>query len=165
MATKLGRMIASLDGLLPIMSHYPLITRPCEIRGSLTGRGSARKHLRRHRLLVLSFLSYFQNHLRFYLVSGIMGIYCTLDMLSLHSSECVSKLVDLAVGRLKEKIADNVFKIKVSFHKFRIQIINFYSYNVKCFFNKHFLIKDKKVIIRCTTIEDNFKDTRNPLKS
>ena len=52
MATKLGRMIASLDGLLPIMSHGPLITWPCEIRGSLTGRGSARKRLSRHRLLV-----------------------------------------------------------------------------------------------------------------
>ena len=53
MATKLGRMIASLDGLLPIMSHDPLITWPCEIRGSLTGWGSAYKRLCRHRLLVL----------------------------------------------------------------------------------------------------------------
>ena len=52
MATKLGRMIASLDGLLPIMSHDPLITWPCEIQGSLTGGGSARKRLIRHRLLV-----------------------------------------------------------------------------------------------------------------
>ena len=40
MANKLGRMIASLDGLLPIMSHDPLITWPCEIRGLLTGGGS-----------------------------------------------------------------------------------------------------------------------------
>ena len=38
-ATKLGRMIASLDGLLPIMSHDPLITWPCEIRDSPTGGG------------------------------------------------------------------------------------------------------------------------------
>ena len=53
MATKLGRMIASFDGLLPIMSHDLLITWPCEIRGSLTGGGSARKCLGRHRLLVL----------------------------------------------------------------------------------------------------------------
>ena len=53
MATKLGRMIASLDGLLPIMSHDPLITWPCEIGGSLTGGGSAPKCLSRHRLLVL----------------------------------------------------------------------------------------------------------------
>ena len=52
MATKLGRMIDSLDGLLPIMSHYPLITWSCDIRGSLTGGGSARKRLNRHRLLV-----------------------------------------------------------------------------------------------------------------
>ena len=52
MATKLGRKIASLDGFLPIMSHDPLITWPCEIRGSLTGGGSARKRLNRHRLLV-----------------------------------------------------------------------------------------------------------------
>ena len=52
MATKLGRMIASLDGLLPIMSHDPLITWPCEIRGSLIEEGSARKRLSRHRLLV-----------------------------------------------------------------------------------------------------------------
>ena len=53
MTTKLGRMIASLDGPVPIMSHDPLITWPCEIRSSLTGRGSARKHLSRHRLRVL----------------------------------------------------------------------------------------------------------------
>ena len=53
MATKLGRMIASLDGLLPIMSHDPLITWPCEIRGSIAGGGSACKRLRRHRLLVI----------------------------------------------------------------------------------------------------------------
>ena len=52
MATKLGRMITSLDGLLPIMSHEPLITWPCEIRGSPTGGGSARKRLSPHRLLV-----------------------------------------------------------------------------------------------------------------
>ena len=51
MATKLGRMIASLDGLLPIMSYDPLITWSCEIRGSLTG-GVASKRLSRHRLLV-----------------------------------------------------------------------------------------------------------------
>ena len=50
MATKLGRMIASLDGLLPIMSHDPLIKWPCEIQVSLTGGGSARKRLGRHRL-------------------------------------------------------------------------------------------------------------------
>ena len=52
MATKLGRMIASLDGLLPIMSHDTLITWPCEIRGSFTGGGSVCKCLSRHRLLV-----------------------------------------------------------------------------------------------------------------
>ena len=52
MATKLDRMIASLDGLLPIMSHDPLITWPCEIGGSLTGGGSVRKRLSRNRLLV-----------------------------------------------------------------------------------------------------------------
>ena len=39
MATRLGRMIASLYGLLTIMSHDPLITWPCEIRDSLTGGG------------------------------------------------------------------------------------------------------------------------------
>ena len=48
METKLGKMIASLDGLLPVVSHDPLITWPCEIRGSLTGGGSARKRLSRH---------------------------------------------------------------------------------------------------------------------
>ena len=48
MATKLGSMIASLDGLLPIMSHDPLIIWSCEIRGSLRGGGSARKRLSRH---------------------------------------------------------------------------------------------------------------------
>ena len=52
MATKLGKMITSLDGLLPIMSHDPLITWPCEIRGSLTGGGSTRKRLSRQQLLV-----------------------------------------------------------------------------------------------------------------
>ena len=52
MATKFGRMIASLDGLLPIMFHDPLITWPCEIQGLLTGGGSAHKQLSRHRLLV-----------------------------------------------------------------------------------------------------------------
>ena len=52
MATKLGKMIVSLDGLLPIMSHDSLITWPCEIRGSFTGGDSARKHLSRHRLLI-----------------------------------------------------------------------------------------------------------------
>ena len=45
MATKHGRMMTSLDGLVPIMSHDPLITWPCEMRGSLTGAGSARKRL------------------------------------------------------------------------------------------------------------------------
>ena len=61
MATKLGRMIASLDGLLPIMSHDPLITWPCEIRGSLTGGGSARKRLSRQRLLVKMFFDLVNN--------------------------------------------------------------------------------------------------------
>ena len=51
MATKLGRMIASLDGLLPIMSYDTLITWPFEIQGSLTGGGSACKRLSRHQLL------------------------------------------------------------------------------------------------------------------
>ena len=50
--TKLGRMIASLNGLLPIMSHDTLIAWPCEIRSSLTGVDSARKCLSRHQLLV-----------------------------------------------------------------------------------------------------------------
>ena len=54
MAIKLDRMIASLDGLLPIVSHDPLITWPCEIRGSLTGGGSACKRLSHHRLLLLN---------------------------------------------------------------------------------------------------------------
>ena len=35
------------------MLHDPLISWPCEIQGSLTGGGSARKRLSRHRLLVL----------------------------------------------------------------------------------------------------------------
>ena len=49
-------MTASLDGLLPIMSHDPLITWPCEMRRSLTGGGSARKRLSHHRLLVNNLL-------------------------------------------------------------------------------------------------------------
>ena len=40
MATKLGRIIASLNGLLPIMLHDPLIIWPCEIWGSRTGGGA-----------------------------------------------------------------------------------------------------------------------------
>ena len=52
MATKLGRMMTSIDVLLPIMSHDLPITWPCKIRGSLTGGGSARKGLIRHRVLV-----------------------------------------------------------------------------------------------------------------
>ena len=55
-ATNLRRMIASLDGLLPMMSHDPLITWPCEIWGSLTGGGSACKRLSHHWLLVPSVL-------------------------------------------------------------------------------------------------------------
>ena len=52
MAKTLGRMMTLLDRLLHVMSHDPLITWPCEIRGSLTRRGPARKRLSRHRLLV-----------------------------------------------------------------------------------------------------------------
>ena len=48
MATKLARMIASLHGLLSIMSHGSFVTWPCEMRGSLTGGGSARKRLSHH---------------------------------------------------------------------------------------------------------------------
>ena len=36
MANKLGRIMISLDGLLPIITHDLLIMRPCEIRGLLT---------------------------------------------------------------------------------------------------------------------------------
>ena len=39
MANKLGKMMISLDGLLPIMSHDPLIMWPCELRGSPTKGG------------------------------------------------------------------------------------------------------------------------------
>ena len=39
MAIKLGRMMTSLDGLLPIMPQDSLIMCPCEIWGSLTGGG------------------------------------------------------------------------------------------------------------------------------
>ena len=55
MATKLGRMMCSLNRLLPIMSHDFLITWPCEIRRSFTGGGSVRKRLSYHRLLVYVF--------------------------------------------------------------------------------------------------------------
>ena len=41
MATKLDRTMTSLDGLLPMMSHEPLITWPCKIQGSITRGGSA----------------------------------------------------------------------------------------------------------------------------
>ena len=42
MTIKLGITIPSLRGLLPIMSHDPLITWPCEKQDSLTRGGSAR---------------------------------------------------------------------------------------------------------------------------
>ena len=50
MVTKLGRMMAYLDCLLPGKSRDPLITWPCKI-----GVGSARKRLSRHRFLVVNF--------------------------------------------------------------------------------------------------------------
>ena len=56
MATKLSRMMTSIDGLLPTMSHDSLITWSCKIQGSFTGGGSARKRLSRRRLLVYSLL-------------------------------------------------------------------------------------------------------------
>ena len=56
MTTKFRRMMTSLDGLLPTMSHYFLITWPCDIQGSFTGGGSASKRVSRHRLLVYSLL-------------------------------------------------------------------------------------------------------------
>ena len=34
MATNLGRIMTSVNVLLPIMPHDSLITRPCEIRDS-----------------------------------------------------------------------------------------------------------------------------------
>ena len=52
MTNKLDRIMTSLDGLLPIMSHDPLITWPCEIRGAIIGTSSTCKRLSRHRLLV-----------------------------------------------------------------------------------------------------------------
>ena len=54
-ANKLDRMMTSLDGFLPIMSHDLFITWPCEIRGSRIGGGSPRKRLSRHQLLVVIF--------------------------------------------------------------------------------------------------------------
>ena len=51
-STKLERMMTSIDELLPVISHDPLITWPGEIRGLPTGGGSARKHLNHHRLRV-----------------------------------------------------------------------------------------------------------------
>ena len=50
--TKLDRMITYLDELLPIKSHDPLITWPCEIGDSVARGGSARKLLSCQRLLV-----------------------------------------------------------------------------------------------------------------
>ena len=61
-ATKLGRMIASLVGLLPIMSHDPLITWHWEIQGSLTGGGSACKRLSRHQQVLLTILQNLQEN-------------------------------------------------------------------------------------------------------
>ena len=52
MATKLGKMMTSLDGILLIMSHDHLITWPCEIRCSLRRGDSARRCLSCQRLLV-----------------------------------------------------------------------------------------------------------------
>ena len=52
MANKLGRIMISFGGLLPIITNDLLIMWPCEIRGSLTRGGSACKRLSRHQLLV-----------------------------------------------------------------------------------------------------------------
>ena len=57
MATNLGRVITSLDVLLPIMPHDALITWPCENRDSLTRGGSAPKRLSRHRLFLKIFVT------------------------------------------------------------------------------------------------------------
>ena len=43
---QIGRIMTSLEGSLPVMSHDPFIMWPCEIRGSLTWGGSARKPLK-----------------------------------------------------------------------------------------------------------------------
>ena len=66
MATKPGRMKASHNGLLPIMSHDTLITWPCEIRGSFAEGALARKLLNRQRLLVCSTLLYFYSTLKLF---------------------------------------------------------------------------------------------------
>ena len=52
MVIKHERIMTSLDDLLPIMSHDPLITVPYEIQGSFAREGSARKRLSRQRLYV-----------------------------------------------------------------------------------------------------------------
>ena len=61
MANKLGRIMISFDGLLPIITNDLLIMQPCEIRGYLTWGGSASKRLSRHQLLVWIQLNNFPN--------------------------------------------------------------------------------------------------------
>ena len=61
MATKLSR----------IMLHDPLITWPCEIRGSLSGGGgSAHKRLSRHQLLAVVLLIQDGVHIAIFLFSS-----------------------------------------------------------------------------------------------
>ena len=72
MANKLGRVMTSLDRLLPIMPHDPLVTRPCQIPGSLTGGGSARKRLSRHQLLV----TFLKNYIKVIFIESFFSNSC-----------------------------------------------------------------------------------------
>ena len=103
MATKLGRMIASLDVLLPIMLHDLLITWPCEIRGSFTGGGSARKRLSRDRLLVQ-----IQNKTKKFkkLTTGIGEIYTTGCLLDYDYIKNHYRLIAVDLRRQKGLDAD-----------------------------------------------------------
>ena len=76
-------MMTSLDGLLPIMSHDPLVTWLCEIRSSPAGGGSAHKRLIHHQLLVLVFFL-FLFLLLGRILSGLAIIFLHLLLLLTH---------------------------------------------------------------------------------
>ena len=93
MANKLGRIMISLDGLLPIITHDLLIMRPCEIRGSLTWGGSARKRLSRHRLLVYSLIAFSTGLISSIASQSKLSFLSTLLQLLILHSKCREELL------------------------------------------------------------------------
>ena len=79
-ATKPGRMMTFLAGLLPIMSHDPLITWPCQIRGH-----SQEEVQRANDYVLTNFLLYFcQINLRYLCTSSLTFYHWNLNGIAAH---------------------------------------------------------------------------------